>query len=60
MYCRISMDRAATSAGVDRQRDACLKLAADRGWTVAPQHIYVENDTSATKGKRPGYQTRRR
>ncbi len=49
------MDRAGTNAGVDRQRDACLKLAADRGWTVDSAHIYVENDTSATKGKRPLY-----
>ncbi len=56
VYCRISRDLTGGNAGVDRQRDACLKLAADRGWTVAPQHIYVENDTSATKGRRPGYQ----
>jgi len=57
VYCRISRDLTGGNAGVDRQRDACLKLAADRGWTVDPQHVYVENDTSATKGRRPGYQT---
>ncbi len=57
VYCRISRDLTGGNAGVDRQRDACLKLAADRGWTVDPKHIYVENDTSATKGRRPGYQT---
>jgi len=56
IYCRISRDLTGGNAGVDRQRDACLKLAAERGWTVEPQHVYVENDTSATKGKRPGYQ----
>ena len=55
IYCRISRDATGSGAGVDRQRDACLKLAADRGWTVESQHIYVENDTSATKGKRPVY-----
>jgi len=56
VYCRISRDNTGGNAGVDRQRGACLKLAADRGWTVDPAHIFVENDTSATKGKRPGYQ----
>lgn len=55
VYCRISRDAAGTGDGVDRQRDACLKLAADRGWLVSPDHVIVENDTSATKGKRPGY-----
>ncbi len=57
VYCRISRDLTGGNAGVDRQRDACLKLAVDRGWTVDPQHVYVENDTSATRGTRPGYQT---
>lgn len=55
VYCRISRDLTGGNAGVDRQRDACLKLAADRGWAVAPQHVFVENDVSATRGKRPGY-----
>ncbi len=55
VYCRISRDLTGGNAGVDRQRDACLKLVADRGWAVAPQHIFMENDTSATKGKRPVY-----
>jgi DNA invertase Pin-like site-specific DNA recombinase len=55
VYCRISRDATGTRAGVDRQRDACLKLAADRGWDVDPAHIIVENDVSATRGKRPGY-----
>jgi len=57
VYCRISRDLTGGNAGVDRQRAACLKLAADRGWTVDPQRVYIENDTSATKGRRPGYQT---
>jgi len=56
VYCRISRDLTGGNAGVDRQRAACLKLAVDRGWTVDPKHVYVENDTSATRGKRPGYQ----
>ena len=42
---------------MDRQREACLILAAERGWTVDPSQVYVENDTSATRGKRPGYES---
>ncbi len=55
MYCRISLDRTGSEAGVDRQRDACLKICADRGWTVDPAHVIVENSVSATTGKRKGY-----
>lgn len=47
IYTRISDDRAGDSAGVRRQREACEKLAADRGlwllvililWTTPPRH----------------------
>lgn len=49
MYARISDDRAGTGLGVERQIENCLRLAADRGWTVAAQ--YVDNDLSAYRGK---------
>lgn len=55
VYARISRDATGAGAGVDRQREACLKLAAERGWLVDPDHVIVENDMSATRGKRPGY-----
>jgi site-specific DNA recombinase len=54
VYCRISIDRAGESLGVERQEKLCRKLAADRGWPVA--EVYVDNDISAYSGKvRPGY-----
>ena len=37
---------------VARQREDCLRLCAERGWTPVE---YVDNDTSATKGVRPQY-----
>src|SRR6476646_9878430 len=54
VYLRQSLDRAGNSAAVDRQREDCLKLCADRGWEVA--HVYVDNDVSASSRKpRPQY-----
>ena len=54
VYLRQSMDRAGTGAAVDRQRDDCLKLCAERGWDVA--QVWTENDTSASSRKpRPVY-----
>lgn len=55
VYCRISKDRTGEGQGVERQREACLDLARSRGWTVDPAHVYTENDTSATTGKRKHY-----
>lgn len=36
-----------------RQREDCLRLVADRGWTVAAE--FTDNDTSATTGTRHEY-----
>ena len=56
VYLRQSQDRADNRLGVDRQREDCVKLCADRGWTV--EHELVDNDTSASARKvRPGYAT---
>ncbi len=55
VYCRISLDKTGEGLGVDRQRTACLDLAESRGWDVSPGHIFIENDTSATVGKRPKF-----
>lgn len=54
IYLRQSLDKAGSGAAVDRQRQDCLKLCADRGWDVVEE--FVDNDTSATSKKpRPAY-----
>ena len=53
IYTRISLDRDGTGLGVARQQKDCETLCNTRGWTVTT--VVQENDTSATKGKRPGY-----
>ncbi len=56
VYCRISHDRAGAGLGVERQRDDCMRLAAQRGWPVVA--VYEDNDISAYSGRtRPGYQS---
>lgn len=55
VYLRISQDRAGLELGVERQREDCSALAAARGWP-APL-VYVDNDVSATSGRRrPEYE----
>ncbi|MGV0110530.1 recombinase family protein [Arthrobacter sp. CP30] len=55
VYLRISQDRTGQEAGVDRQREDCLKRAEDRGWHVVG--IHTDNDISAAgKRKRPGFE----
>ncbi len=56
VYLRQSQDRNGDELAVDRQRQDCLKLCADKGWTpIVPS--YIDNDCSATNGKtRPAYQ----
>lgn len=51
LYARISSDPNDTALGMTRQKADCLALADLRGWTVTPESIYVDNDTSATSGK---------
>ena len=46
VYLRQSLDRAGTNAAVDRQREDCLKLCAERGWEVA--RVWTDNDVSAS------------
>ncbi len=55
MYLRISEDRTGQQAGVERQRDACLKRCQERGWSV----VAVEQDNDVTargSRKRPGFE----
>jgi DNA invertase Pin-like site-specific DNA recombinase len=53
IYLRQSVDKYGDELAITRQREDCLTLCEARGWTV---HEYVDNDTSATKGRRPAYQ----
>lgn len=55
IYCRISQDRTGEQAGVERQLKECRALAAKLGVTV--DHVYTDNDVSATSGKvRPQFE----
>ncbi len=53
MYLRQSQDKANDELAVSRQRDDCLKLCKARSWEPVE---YVDNDTSASKGRRPSYE----
>jgi site-specific DNA recombinase len=49
VYLRQSLDRNGSRAAVDRQREDCKKLCAERDWTIV--HEYVDNDVSASSKK---------
>jgi site-specific DNA recombinase len=54
IYCRISDDPEARQVGVDRQAQACRRLASQHGW--ASVEMYIDNDISAfTCVSRPAY-----
>src|ERR1044072_6430180 len=54
VYLRISSDPTGQQLGIARQRDDCVALSEQRGWTPVE---YVDNDTSAPSGKgRPAYE----
>lgn len=55
LYLRISLDATGEQLAIQRQREACLAIARDRGWQVIAE--YVDNSVSASGGKhRPGYE----
>ena len=49
IYCRISLARLGDTVKVDEQELVCRRLAAAKGWTVDPEHVYVDNSVSAWK-----------
>jgi DNA invertase Pin-like site-specific DNA recombinase len=54
VYLRQSKDTNGTGLAVARQREDCLKLCTERGWTPCE---YIDNDVSASTGrKRPAYE----
>lgn len=55
IYVRQSQDRRGDELGVARQRDSCVRLCEQRGWTILD--TIVDNDVSASSRKpRPGFQ----
>lgn len=53
IYARMSMDTAGKELGLTRQvagEDGAIKLCAARGWRVKEDHIYTDNDLSASTG----------
>jgi site-specific DNA recombinase len=51
LYLRQSLDRTGEGLAIDRQRDACRKLAQARGWKIVAE--FADNSVSATNGTRP-------
>ncbi len=56
VYLRVSLDATGQQLAVSRQREDCVKIATDRGWTVVRE--YVDNSISASdRAKvRPAYE----
>lgn len=55
VYLRVSLDATGEGLAVDRQREDCLSIARDRGWSVTRE--YVDNSLSASDKRkdRPEY-----
>jgi len=48
IYCRVSTaGQAENGTSLDSQRDACLKLATEQGYTVPPEYVLLEDWTGA-------------
>lgn len=55
VYARQSLDRDGEGLAVARQVDACRELVERKGWTLVGEP-FVDNDQSATTGRRPRYE----
>jgi site-specific DNA recombinase len=55
LYLRVSLDATGEHFAVERQREDCRRIAAERGWTITQE--YVDNSVSASRSatKRPAY-----
>lgn len=54
VYLRISQDRTGQQAGIQRQQEDCLALAARLG--ITDPLVFIDNDVSTFDGgRRPGY-----
>ena len=56
-YCRLSLARMGDTTKVDDQDRINHELAARRGWTISPEHVYKDNSKSAWRRdrRRPGW-----
>lgn len=54
VYLRISLDQTGEGLAIDRQREDCVAIAADREWTVTRTYTDTVSATKRTV-KRPGY-----
>lgn len=52
IYLRQSVDRYGDELAISRQREDCVDICETRGWN---DREYVDNDRSATTGRRPAY-----
>jgi site-specific DNA recombinase len=56
LYARISSLKDDKGVSVERQLDECIRLAKSHGYTIAPEHIYIDNGKSGKNLKRPAIQ----
>lgn len=54
MYLRISQDHTGEGLAVERQREDCEQIAAQRGWQIVSTYNDTESASNRNK-KRPGY-----
>lgn len=59
VYLRISRDDAATGLAVERQREDCLRIIAERGWELVGDPYEDTLSASKRDAKRPGYERMR-
>jgi site-specific DNA recombinase len=55
VYLRISLDQNGDGLAIDRQRDACRKIAKERGWQIVAEYVDPSNTASDKRRDRPGY-----
>lgn len=54
MYLRISQDHTGEGLAVERQREDCEQIAAQRGWQIVS--VYTDTESASDRSKRrPGY-----
>ena len=53
IYIRWSTDDQGTGTTLQEQRETCLRWASERGLTVAPEHIFIDDGISGAKLDRP-------
>ena len=49
-------DKATEAKSVEVQRDLVTQFATARGWTIDPQHVYVDDGVTGATYERPGLQ----